>query len=201
MSFVVQCCLQFLPKRNTLKYGVRKHTFLFSRIIIPFHSVVITKQCESQGMLFCMLLNLARFQASAKVQLRFSVICNGMQHLLFFVYQCFETVYQSHLRGTSSLRRIDCLTLEDGTDYPKILVNKYQQHYITSQSTEDLSKSCRPSYSRKCHCVTGKLVAIILKDDIEPIKSHFLNAVCRYLVEFLGWGFGLSQSLYLQRTT
>jgi hypothetical protein len=77
------------------------------------------------------------------------------------------------------------LTLEDGTDCPKTLVNKYQQHYITSQNAEDLSKSWRPSYSRKCHCVTGQLVAIVLKDNIEHIKSHFLNTVCRYLVVFL----------------
>jgi hypothetical protein len=98
-------------------------------------------------------------------------------------------------------KKSDCLTLEDGTDCPKTLVNKYQQPYITSQNNEDLSKSCRPSYSRKCHCVTGELVAIILKDDIEHIKSHFLNTVYRYLLEFLGWGFGLSQNLYLQRTT
>ena len=62
------------------------------------------------------------------------------------------------------------------------------------QNTEDLSKSCRPSHSRKCHWIPGQLVAIVLKDNIEHIKSHFLNAVYRYLVVFLGWGFGLSQN-------
>jgi hypothetical protein len=105
---------------------------------------------------------------------------------------------QSHLQGTSSPRRIDCFTLEDGTDCPKTLVNKCQQHYITSQNSEDLYIACRPSYSRKFHCVAGQFFAIVLKDNIEHIKSHFLNAVYRYLVVLLGWGLGLSQSL---RTT
>ena len=67
MSFVGQYSLQFLPKGNTSKYDVRKLAFLFSRIIIPFHSVLITKQCEAQGMPFSMLLNPARFWASAMV--------------------------------------------------------------------------------------------------------------------------------------
>jgi hypothetical protein len=44
-----------------------KYAFLFSRILIPFRSMVITKQCEALGMTVSMLLNPARFQASAMV--------------------------------------------------------------------------------------------------------------------------------------
>jgi hypothetical protein len=57
-----------------------------------------------------------RLQAAAAILMRSVLFCTITQRRVIILYRCFGITYRSHPQGSRGPRRVDFLSLEDGTD-------------------------------------------------------------------------------------